>query len=73
MDCWSDCPLVERIPGKLGGQPVIKGTRLRAETIVSNYEAGSSIEEIQEDYRRLSRDTIISFISYYQSHAPQPR
>jgi uncharacterized protein (DUF433 family) len=46
---WSDCSFVERIPGKVGGQPVIKGTRIRAQTIIDNYEAGSSVEEIEEN------------------------
>ena len=70
---WTDCAFVERIPGKVGGQPVIKGTRIRAQTIIDNDEAGSPIEEIQENWPELTRATIVGLISYHQSHAPQPR
>jgi len=70
---WSDCPLVETVPGKLAGQPIIKGTRIRAQTIVGNYEAGSSIEEIEENWPELSRETILGVIAFHQSRAPQPR
>ena len=70
---WSDCSFVERIPGKVGGQPVIKGTRIRAQTIIDNYEAGSSVEEIEENWPELSRATIVGIISLHQSHAPLSR
>lgn len=70
---WSDCPLVEIVPGKLAGQPVIKGTRIRAQTIVGNYEAGSSIEEIEENWPELSREIILGVIAFHQSRTPQPR
>lgn len=37
---WSDCPLVEVVPGKVSGVPILKGTRLPADTILENYEDG---------------------------------
>lgn len=42
---WTECPLIEEVPGKMSGRPVIKGTRVQPETIVDNFEGGSSIEE----------------------------
>jgi uncharacterized protein (DUF433 family) len=36
---WSDCPLVEVIPGKVSGAPLLKGTRLPVEAITGNYDA----------------------------------
>jgi uncharacterized protein (DUF433 family) len=70
---WKDCDFVEEVPGKLGGQPVIKGTRIRAQTIIDNYEAGSPVEEIAENWPELSRRTIEGVIAYYNFHQPQPR
>jgi uncharacterized protein (DUF433 family) len=64
---------LKTIPGKLAGQPVIKGMRIRAQTIIDNYEAGSSIEEIEENWPELSRDTIAGLIAFHQSHTPQAR
>jgi uncharacterized protein (DUF433 family) len=47
---WTDCPLVERNPLKLSGVPILKHTRLQADAIVENYESGSPIEEISENF-----------------------
>ena len=43
---WSDCPIVEVVPGKVSGVPILKGTRVQADSIVENYESGSPVEEI---------------------------
>ena len=47
---WADCPLVEVTPGKVSGAPLLKGTRLPADTVLSNYEAGSPVEEISDNF-----------------------
>ena len=47
---WTDCPLVEINPRKLSGTPVLKGTRMPADAILQNYESGSSVEEIAENF-----------------------
>ncbi len=36
---WSECPLVEVIPGKVSGAPLLKSTRLPVEAILDNYDA----------------------------------
>jgi uncharacterized protein (DUF433 family) len=43
---WSDCPAVERVPGKVSGAWVFLGTRMPVATIFENLEAGASIEDI---------------------------
>jgi uncharacterized protein (DUF433 family) len=47
---WTDCRLVERNPLKLHGVPVLKRTRLQADAVVENYESGSPINEISENF-----------------------
>jgi uncharacterized protein (DUF433 family) len=47
---WSDCPIVEVVPGKVSGVPILKGTRVQADSIVENYESGSPVEEISENF-----------------------
>lgn len=61
---WSGCDLVEVVEGKVSGAPLVKGTRLRAETIVSNYEAGSPIEEIAQNYPAVPSETIRKILAY---------
>jgi len=63
---WSDCDEVERVPGKMNGEPVIKGTRVLAETIVSNFESGSSFEEIHENYPHVPMDSIRKVIARHR-------
>lgn len=45
---WSQCPVVERIPGKVSGAWVFRGTRMPVSTVFENLEAGASIEDIAE-------------------------
>src|ERR1700722_4567171 len=47
---WSDCPIVEVVPGKVSGVPILKGTRVQADSIVENYETGSPVEEIAYNF-----------------------
>lgn len=47
---WSKCALVESNPGRVGGRPVLKGTRMPAEDIVANYEYGVTMTEISEQF-----------------------
>jgi uncharacterized protein (DUF433 family) len=61
---WSGCELVEVIPGKVSGVPLVVGTRIPADLIVGDYELGSTIEEIEAGYPSLSRETIKSLIAY---------
>jgi uncharacterized protein (DUF433 family) len=47
---WSQCALVEVNPRKLSGVPIVKGTRVQADSIVENFDGGSSIAEISENF-----------------------
>jgi len=64
---WTGCDLVEQIPGKVSGQPVVRGTRILADTIVQDSELGSPVEEIHENYPDLSVGTIERLISFAHS------
>jgi uncharacterized protein (DUF433 family) len=45
---WTGCPDVEQIPGKVSGQPIVKGTRI-AQGIIDNADAGVTPEEIEDE------------------------
>ena len=70
---WTGCDLVERIPGKVSGQPVVKGTRILAEQIVQDASLGSSVEEMAENYPSLPIGTIRQLLAFAQSHQAQPQ
>jgi uncharacterized protein (DUF433 family) len=42
--------MVETNPRKVSGTPILKGTRVQADSIVENYEGGSPVEEISENF-----------------------
>ena len=64
--------LVERIPGKVSGRPIVRGTRILADTIVQDAELGSSLEEIHENYPDLSLAAIQQLILFAHAHHGQP-
>jgi uncharacterized protein (DUF433 family) len=64
-------PKASRLPaqvisdkGIMGGQPVVAGTRVPAETIVAYLRAGRTAEEIFEDYPSLPVDGIEAVINW---------
>ena len=65
---WAGCELVERVPGKVSGRPVVRHTRIIADTIVQDFELGSPLEEIQENYPDLPMSVIEQLIDFSYSH-----
>jgi uncharacterized protein (DUF433 family) len=45
---WSNCPIVERNPKKMGGVPTLRAWRLSADSIVENHDYGATPQEIAE-------------------------
>ena len=45
---WAECPDVEINPGKLGGTPILKHSRMPADGIVENHADGMTAEEIAD-------------------------
>ncbi|HET9359087.1 MAG TPA: DUF433 domain-containing protein [Vicinamibacterales bacterium] len=61
---WSQCPAVERIPGKVSGAWVLKGTRMPVATIFENLEAGASIDDVLTWYEGLDRKQVQAVIEF---------
>jgi len=36
---WSECPIVQYDPAKMGGSPTVRGRRIRPDAFVDNYNA----------------------------------
>jgi uncharacterized protein (DUF433 family) len=69
---WTDCAEIESIPGKMGGRPVIKGTRIEPDTIVQDFELGSPVEEIHENFPTVPVDTIRKLLAFANVQQPVP-
>jgi uncharacterized protein (DUF433 family) len=68
---WTGCELVERIPGKVSGRPLVRGTRILADTVVQDAELGSPLEEIHENYPDLPLATIERLLSFARAQSRQ--
>ncbi len=47
---WTGCDLVEIIPGKVSGKPILKDSRVMADQIVESYELGESVAKIAYNF-----------------------
>lgn len=59
--------ILERIvsdPRIFGGKPVIRGMRIKVETILALLEQGATPEEILQDYPELELDDIRACLAY---------
>ncbi len=70
---WAGCNLVERIPGKVAGRPIVRGTRIAADTIVQDFELGEGIDDILEGFPSLSIEQIKQLIEFAQKQRQQPQ
>jgi len=66
---WSDCALVEVNPQKVSGVPILKGTRVQADSIVENYTDGSPVEEIADNFD-IPEQTIRALLAYAAQKNP---
>ncbi len=69
---WSGCDLIEMDAEKVAGTPVVKGTRIPAQAIVDDYDLGSPIEEIHENFPSLPVDMIKKLIAFADRRQPVP-
>ena len=51
-------------PNILFGKPAIKDTRITVELILDELAAGTTIEELLEEYPRLTRDSIYAALAF---------
>jgi uncharacterized protein (DUF433 family) len=61
---WEACELVERVSGKVAGRPVVRGTRVEPDFILTDFELGSPIEEIHENSPSISIETIKRLLDF---------
>jgi uncharacterized protein (DUF433 family) len=47
---WSGCDLVEVVPGKVSGAPLIRGTRVPVDQVLASLDNGESVEEIAYNF-----------------------
>lgn len=66
---WKGCDLVESVPGKVGGVPLLKGTRVPADQVMESLDAGETVEEMAYNHDLKPAD-ILELKLYRDSHQP---
>ena len=66
---WTSCPDVERIPGKVSGQPIVAGTRILAQGVIDNADDFTPEEIATEIYPGLGVEHARRIVEYARTHA----
>jgi uncharacterized protein (DUF433 family) len=61
---WSQCPAVERQPGKVSGAWLFKGTRVPVRALFENLEAGARLDEFLEWFPGVSREQVEAVLQH---------
>ena len=69
---WSHCPDVERVPGSVSGQWVVKDTRILAQGVIDNAEDFTPEEIATEIHEGLGADRARRIIEHARRHAMHP-
>jgi len=59
---------IDSVPGVLGGEPVIRGTRVPVRTIVLTWRRGVAPEEITEHFPHITLAQVFEALSYYSDN-----
>jgi uncharacterized protein (DUF433 family) len=60
------------VPGKVSGQPLVRGTRILPAPVVRSFDRGESIEQIREDWPSLSVDQIKRLVAFARAQRGLP-
>jgi uncharacterized protein (DUF433 family) len=69
---WEGCDLVERVAGRCGGRPTIKGTRIEPDVVVVDAEMGATPEETHESFPSVPISTIKGILDFARNHQLVP-
>jgi len=61
---WTSCPAVERVPGKVSGAWLFKGTRVPVKALFENLEDGASINDFLAWFPDVSREQVEAVLAH---------
>ena len=56
---WSECPAVERLPGKVSGAWLFKGTRVPVRALFENIESGARVDDFLAWFPGVTREQVL--------------
>jgi uncharacterized protein (DUF433 family) len=61
---WSKCTAVERLPGKVGGVWLFKGTRVPVGALFENLEGGARVDDFLEWFPGVTREQVEAVLEH---------
>lgn len=61
---WSQCPAVERVPGKVSGAWLFKGTRVPVKALFENLESGARVDDFLQWFPGVTRQQIEAVLDH---------
>ena len=64
---WNSCSQVERIPGKVSGAWLFKGTRVPVTALFENLKAGATIEQFLEWFEGVQKHQVEAVLTHAET------
>lgn len=64
MDGQAALERIEIKPDVCNGRPVVRGTRITAQTVLEFLAAGDTIEDVLAEYPSLTREDVLACLAY---------
>ncbi len=64
----TDHPYIHKVPGVVGGEPVIKGTRISVRDVVEWWRLGWTLDEMLEAYPHIRLAQMCDALGYFDDH-----
>ncbi len=61
---WNECSAVERVPGKVSGAWLFKGTRVPVKALFENLEGGASVNDFLEWFPGVQREQVEAVLAH---------
>ena len=61
---WSTCPAVERVPDRVSGAWVFKGTRVPVKALFENLEDGARVDDFLEWFDAVTREQVETVLEH---------
>ena len=64
---WSQCSAVERVPGKVSGAWIFRGTRVPVKALFENLEDGATVSQFLEWFPGVTREQALAVLKFAES------
>jgi uncharacterized protein (DUF433 family) len=61
---WNQCSAVERVPGKVSGAWVFKGTRVPVRALFENLEGGACVDDFLKWFPGVTHEQIVAVLAH---------